>query len=78
MPVCEECGDPFDAYDVFAGSDATEVQRLYRAIADGEPKMELLHMMFEMFGQRCELAPPATELRVAKMCDTRQEVRRHG
>lgn len=46
-------------------SDTIDVQRLYRAVADREPTVELLQMVFDMFGQRCDLRPPSAELRLA-------------
>lgn len=70
MPVCSECGDDIETEiaDIVVGDD--DLQRLYRAVADGEPKCEILQMIYDMFGTSYGLAPPSTELRIAQMCST--------
>jgi hypothetical protein len=57
MPVCEECGESFvEPLEELVALD--EVSRLYRAVADGEPKIEVLQMIYEIFGVSYGLAPP--------------------
>jgi hypothetical protein len=38
--------------------ERSDVERLYRAIADREPTQELLQLVHDMFGVRCSLRPP--------------------
>ncbi|NLS02292.1 hypothetical protein HGP14_02770 [Rhizobium sp. P32RR-XVIII] len=77
MPVCSECGDEIETEIADIIVDDVEVQRLYRAVADGAPKVEILQMIYDMFGSRYELAPPSTELRIAQMCGT-ERASAHG
>lgn len=45
-----------------------EVERLYRAIADREPTLELLQLVYDLFGSEYNLRPPHLELRLADRC----------
>lgn len=69
MPVCSDCGDPLEV-DITDVVDDRDVERLYRAVADGEPKLEIMQMIYEMFGASYGLAPPYTELRLAERLNT--------
>lgn len=42
-------------YDTF---DSEDIQRIYRAVADGRPRTELMQMIYDVFGPECNLAPP--------------------
>ena len=53
-----------------ADFDLHDVERLYRAIADREPTHELLQLVHDMFGVRCNLRPPADEMRLSRTCGT--------
>lgn len=53
-----------------ADFERSEVERLYRAIADREPTHELLQLVHDMFGVRCGLRPPADEMRLSQTCNT--------
>ncbi|WFS01615.1 hypothetical protein [Rhizobium tumorigenes] len=68
MPVCDECGEVFNIDEHFDDSDG--IERLYRAVADGEPKLEIMHLIFSMFGDAAGLRPPAAELRLASRLAT--------
>ena len=48
--------------------DADEVARLYRAIADEEPRGDLLQRVYDLFGMEAGLRPPADEARLADAC----------
>ena len=48
--------------------DRTEIERLYRSIADGEPRRELLQMVYDLFGKTHGLRPPISEERLADRC----------
>ena len=75
MPVCEECSQHFvEPIEELIAED--EVTRLYRAVAEGEPKVEILQMIYEIFGVSYRLAPPATEIKVAERCSA--GIRSHG
>jgi len=53
-----------------------EIERLYRAVADGEPRREILQMIHDMFGKSCQRAPPLDEMRLADRCQSERRV--HG
>lgn len=53
-----------------------DVERLYRAVADGEPRREILQMIYDLLGENCELRPPLDEMRLADRCQ--QGNRAHG
>ncbi|MGY5812031.1 hypothetical protein ACXHXG_30565 [Rhizobium sp. LEGMi198b] len=54
-----------------------EVERLYRAVADGEPRREVLQLIYDMFsGIHHQLRPPVDEMRLADRCQTGK--RTHG
>lgn len=44
------------------------VERLYRAVADREPTLEILQMIYDLHGSACRLRPPVAELRLAAHC----------
>lgn len=46
----------------------TDMEQLYRAVADGEPQREILQMLYDMFGVTCNLRPPVDELNLARRC----------
>ncbi|KQY71325.1 hypothetical protein ASD52_06470 [Ensifer sp. Root142] len=50
--------------------ERSDVERIYRAIADREPTMELLQLVYDTFGETCDLRPPVNELRLAGLCET--------
>lgn len=51
------------------GSGAkSDMEQLYRAVADGEPQREIMQMIYDMFGTTCNLRPPAHELQLARRC----------
>ncbi|WP_368517459.1 hypothetical protein [Rhizobium sp.] len=54
----------------------SDIEKLYRAVADGEPRREILQMMHDLFGRDCELRPPVDEMRLADRCQP--ERRAHG
>lgn len=43
-----------------------DIERLYRAVADGEPQREIMEMIYDLFGSGCDLRPPVSELRLAR------------
>ncbi len=53
-----------------------DIERLYRAVADGEPRREILQMIHDMFGNSCQLRPPLDEIRLADRCQ--KGSRAHG
>ena len=53
-----------------------DIERLYRAVADGEPRREVLQLIYDMFGSSCQLRPPVDEMRLADRCQP--ERRAHG
>ncbi len=54
----------------------SEVEALYRAVADGEPRLELLQMIYDMFGESGYLRPPVAEMRLADRCDQKRSADR--
>lgn len=52
-----------------------DIERLYRAVADGEPQREIMQMIYDIFGHRCELRPPVAELNLARRCNVRSAAR---
>ncbi|TWB20067.1 hypothetical protein FBZ99_101858 [Rhizobium sp. ERR 1071] len=54
----------------------SDIEKLYRAVADGEPRREILQMMHDLFGRDYELRPPVDEMRLADRCQP--ERRAHG
>ena len=54
----------------------TEIEKLYRAVADGEPRREIMQMMHDLFGRYYGLRPPVDEMRLADRCQP--ERRAHG
>jgi cytochrome c-type biogenesis protein CcmH/NrfF len=64
MPVCEDCTKHFVETELDVAQ--RDIENLYRAVADGEPKLEILHLMYSMFGEQYQLAPPSTELRTSQ------------
>jgi hypothetical protein len=55
-----------------------EMERLYRAVADGEPRREILQMIYDLFGSDYQLRPPLDEMRLADRCRATAGVRPHG
>ncbi len=55
-----------------------EIERLYRAVADGEPRREILQMIYDLFGSDYHLRPPLDEMRLADRCSAAAQARRHG
>ncbi|NTJ63804.1 hypothetical protein G6M50_36735 [Agrobacterium rhizogenes] len=53
-----------------------DIEKLYRAVADSEPRREILQMMYDLFGRDYELRPPVDEMRLADRCQP--ERRAHG
>lgn len=49
-------------------SDHYEIERIYRAVADGEPRFEILQLLYDRFGAECNLRPPVAEMRLAARC----------
>ncbi len=49
-------------------SDHREIERIYRAVADGEPRFEILQLLYDRFGAECKLRPPVAEMRLAARC----------
>lgn len=45
-----------------------DIEHLYRAVADGEPQREIMQMIYDLFGDSCELRPPVSELNLARRC----------
>jgi hypothetical protein len=56
--------------------DLREVEALYRAVADGEPRREILQMIYDMFGDAGYLRPPVAEMRLADHCRTERSAAR--
>lgn len=52
-----------------------DIQHLYRAVADDEPRREILEMLFDLFGDSCELRPPVDELNLARRCGAVERAR---
>ena len=46
----------------------TEIEKLYRAVADGEPRREILQMMHDLFGRYYGLRPPDRKSTRLKSC----------
>lgn len=46
----------------------TEIEQLYRAVADREPHREILQLVYDLFGEGYALRPPVAELRLADRC----------
>jgi hypothetical protein len=55
----------------------TEIEQLYRAVADGEPRLEILQMIYDLLGASYQLRPPVAEMRFADRCGT-SGARKHG
>lgn len=60
---------------VLEEGDQSDIERLYRAVADGEPQREIMQLIFDLFGDACELRPPVTELNLARKCGARSAIR---
>lgn len=75
MPACVNCGSQLPTDFVVTESDTGEVERLYRAVADGEPQREIMQMIYDLFGDACQLRAPVAELKIARMCDVRSAAR---
>lgn len=58
------------------GVSKSELEKLYRAVADGEPRREILQMMHDLFGRDYDLRPPLDEMRLADRCQPGK--RAHG
>lgn len=52
------------------------VEHLYRRIADGASRDELLEIVHDQWGARYDLRPPVQEIRLAQLCGT--ETRPNG
>lgn len=52
----------------------SDIEKLYRAIADREPTLELLQMVYDLYGNSHNLRPPVSELRLADTCKARTRV----
>ncbi|MDO1582398.1 hypothetical protein [Rhizobium oryzicola] len=66
MPVCSDCGDFFPEETL--EDIQPDIERLYRSVADGDPNLEILQRIYDLFGTRCDLRPPLDEARVADRC----------
>ncbi|AXV16472.1 hypothetical protein CYG48_12710 [Neorhizobium sp. SOG26] len=75
MPVCAECGDTIEEDLELDTSDVPAVERLYRAVADGEPQREIMQMIYDLFGDRCQLRSPVAELNLARRCASGSDAR---
>jgi hypothetical protein len=53
------------------GQHQLDVERLYRAVADGEPQREIMEMIYDLLGHSYQLRPPLDELKLARRCGTR-------
>lgn len=53
-----------------AGAANEEIDKLYRAVAEREPAIEILQMIYDIFGSSFNLRPPRDELRLADRCAT--------
>ncbi|MGV1791025.1 hypothetical protein [Rhizobium sp. A37_96] len=53
-----------------------DMEKLYRAVADGEPRREILQMMHDLFGRDYGLRAPVDEMRLADRCQP--GARAHG
>jgi hypothetical protein len=49
-------------------SDADEIAKIYRAMADGEPIREVMEMFYGEFGRTHGLRSPVDELRLVRLC----------
>jgi hypothetical protein len=65
MPLCDDCGDEIHEEQIL---DDAGVERLYRAVADGADRKDVLIMIYDLFRESCELSPPDTMMRVADLC----------
>lgn len=45
-----------------------DLEKLYRAVADGEPRREILQVIYDLFGRDYDLRPPVDEMRLADRC----------
>ncbi|WP_027488488.1 hypothetical protein [Allorhizobium undicola] len=61
-PTCDELVE--DSLDV----EPEDIQRIYRAVADGEPQLHLLRLIYDVFREGAYLRPPEDELRLATTC----------
>jgi hypothetical protein len=68
MPICAECGDHFTDDAIEMSGTGAEIGRLYRAVADGEPRREIMQLIYDLFGDTCQLRPPVDELNLARQC----------
>ena len=59
MRTCRYCGHD---------GHPADIERLYRAVADGEPRREILQMIHDLFGKSHQLRPPLDEMRLAERC----------
>jgi hypothetical protein len=45
-----------------------EIQDIYRAVADGRTREDVLSMIYDLFGASSDLRPPSAEIRLADRC----------
>ena len=67
MRMCRYCGH---------AGDPADIEQLYRAVAEGEPRREILQMIYDLFSRSHQLRPPIDEMRLAERCHS--ERRAHG
>jgi hypothetical protein len=53
-------------------SEHAAIERLYRAVADGEPRLEILQLIYDIHGVEANLRPPVAELRFADRCNSKR------
>lgn len=75
MPACAECGGRVPDDFVLAETDSRLVEQLYRSVADGEPQREIMQLIYDLFGESCQLRPPVAELKLARKCEVRSVAR---
>jgi len=51
-----------------------DIERLYRSVADGEPRREIMQMIYDMYGYSHNLRPPVAELNLARRCEVRSAI----
>gem|GEM_PF-6149626 len=71
MAACNVCGSRAPMGFVLDEGDSSDIARLYRAVADGEPQREIMQLIYDLFGQSLELRPPVGELNLARKCGVR-------
>ena len=54
--------------------DRTDIERLYRMVADGADHEDILQEIYDLFGAGCNLRPPLAEQNLARMCRPKRTV----